>query len=57
MIELATDEELLEFEDILYGTRSGRLLVDPLLFSTEITGLVGFDNSDGFHETERLEFG
>jgi hypothetical protein len=38
VLELATDEELLEFEEILYGTRSGRLLILPMLFSTEITG-------------------
>lgn len=50
MLELATDEELMEFEEILYGTRFDRLLIVLMLFSssTEITGLVGLDNSIGF---------
>lgn len=48
VLELATDEELMEFEEILYGTRFDRLLILLMLFGTEITGLVGLDNSLGF---------
>jgi hypothetical protein len=35
VLELATDEELLEFEEILYGTRSGPLLFVSMLFTTD----------------------
>lgn len=45
VLELATDEELMEFEEILYGTRFDFLLVVLMLCGTEINnwvcGLVG----------------
>jgi hypothetical protein len=33
VLELATDEELMEFEEILYGTRFGCVLIFLILFA------------------------
>ena len=45
VLELATDEELMEFEEILYGTRFGCVLIFLMLFclfSSDIAASVVF---------------
>ena len=51
VLELATDEELMEVEEILYGTRFECFLIFLMLFclfSSDMSSSDGLDDSIGF---------